>query len=632
VELAVLLVAIVATVIAVTKACERIPVPAPLALLTVGVLGSFPDVIPDVTLTPEVVLFGLLPPLLYSAAITTSLYDVAAHKVTILSLSVGLVLFTALGVGLVVYAILPISFALAFAVGAIVAPPDAVAATAVARKIGLPRRITTVLEGESLANDATALVSLRTALAASGIASHAASDESVSPWMVTGSFLWAVIAGIGVGVLASIVIGAVRRHIQASAMDTALSFLAPFVAFVPAERVGGSGVLAVVACGLILAHRAPVLQSAASRMAERTNWAAITYILENAVFLLIGLQMATILQAVEEGALSVTRTVLLGLVVLLTVLVLRPIYIFPMGRLSRRFDGDTEHHSRWRELAVASWAGMRGVVTLAAALTLPQAVPYRDALVMVALIVTVGTLLLQGLTLPALARWLGVRGPDRREDALQEASVLQAATAAGLRAIEEQSTSTVSDDVVDLLRRQSTARANRVWEQLGHAPGGEGEETPSQAYLRLRLGMITVEREEVLRIRDSGQVDSAVLEAVLRQLDAEEAALSYARGRQVEVREEALSTPLRLVGECEHLLQEPATAVPRTAEGCGACLAEGTTWVHLRMCTQCGEVGCCDSSERRHARRHFEQTGHPVMRSLEPGEVWRWCFIDEVLG
>jgi monovalent cation/hydrogen antiporter len=342
--------------------------------------------------------------------------------------------------------------------------------------------------------------------------------------------------------------------------------------------------------------------------------------------------MASILQAVEEGALSVTRTVLLGLVVLLTVLVLRPIYIFPMGRLSRRFDGDSEHHSRWRELAIASWAGMRGVVTLAAALTLPQAVPYRDALVMVALIVTVGTLLLQGLTLPALARRLGVRGPDRREDALQEASVLQAATAAGLRAIEEQSTSTVSDDVVDLLRRQSTARANRVWEQLGHAPGGEGEETPSQAYLRLRLGMITVEREEVLRIRDSGQVDSAVLEAVLRQLDAEEAALSYARGRQVEVREEALSTPLRLAGECEHLLQEPATAVPRTAEGCGACLREGTTWVHLRMCTQCGEVGCCDSSERRHARRHYEQSGHPVMRSLEPGEVWRWCFVDEVLG
>ncbi|MCA1783010.1 MAG: Na+/H+ antiporter [Dermatophilaceae bacterium] len=631
-ELAVLLVALVATVIAVTKACEHIPVPPPLALLAVGVLGSFLPFVPNVTLTPEIVLFGILPPLLYSTAITTSLYDVNAHKVTIVSLSVGLVLFTALGVGLVVYAILPIPFSLAFAVGAIVAPPDAVAATAVARRIGLPRRITTILEGEALANDAIALVSLRTALAVWVASSQLGAGDAVNPWTPVGSFLWAVAAGIGVGLLASVVIGAVRRFIHDPVVDTALSFLTPFVAYVPAEQIGGSGVLAVIACGLVLAHRAPVLQSAASRMSERTNWAAVTYILENAVFLLIGLQMAAILRAVEAGGLSVIRTVILGLVVLLTVLVLRPIYIFPMGRLSRSFDGDEEHQSRWREMAIASWAGMRGVVTLAAALTLPLDVPFRNALVMVALIVTVGTLLVQGLTLPVLARALGVRGPDVREDALQEAAVLQAATAAGLRAVEEEPTSAVAGDVVDLLRRQSTGRANRVWEQLGHAAGGAGEETPSQAYLRLRLRMLAAEREEVLRIRDGGQVDSAVLDAVLGQLDAEEAALSFASSRSVAVRDEALATPLRLVEECEHLLEEPPSAVPLTPEGCGACLREGTSWVHLRLCTRCGEVGCCDSSEGRHARAHFEETGHPVMRSLEPGESWRWCYVDEALG
>ena len=628
-ELAVLLVAIVATVIAVTKACEHVPIPPPLALLGVGVLGSFLPFVPEVTLTPELVLFGILPPLLYSTAITTSLYDVAAHRVTIVSLSVGLVLFTALGVALVVYAILPIPFSLAFAVGAIVAPPDAVAATAVARKIGLPRRITTILEGESLANDAIALVSLRTALAVWAAASTLGEGDSMNPLEPVGQFVWAVVAGIGIGLLTSVVIGAVRRHIHNPAMDTALSFVVPFAAYVPAEQVGGSGVLAVIACGLVLAHRAPALQSAASRMSERTNWAAITYILQNAVFLLIGLQMASILRAVEAGGLTVTRTVVLGLIVLATVLILRPIYIFPMGRISRRFDGDTEHYSDWRELLVSSWFGMRGVVTLAAALTLPAEAPFRNALVMVALIVTVGTLVLQGLTLPALARRVGVRAPDARDEALQEAAVLQSASAAGLRAIEDEDEGDWAD-VVDLLRRQSTGRANRVWEQLG-AGGPEADETPSQAYLRLRLRMLTAERDEVLRIRDTAQVDSAVLETVLRQLDAEEAALLYASSRQVAVREE-LATPSRLTGGCEHLLDEPDHAVPLTPEGCGACLREGTSWVHLRLCTHCGEVGCCDSSEGRHAARHFEETGHPVMRSMEPGETWRWCYVDEILG
>ena len=628
-ELAVVLVSIVATVIAVTKVCERVPVPPPLALLAVGVLASFLPFVPEVTLTPQIVLFGILPPLLYSTAITTSLYDVAAHRMTIVSLSVGLVLFTALGVALVVYAILPIPFSLAFAVGAIVAPPDAVAATAVARRIGLPKRITTILEGESLANDAIALVSLRTALAVWLAASTLGEGDSMNPLQPVGAFAWAVVAGIGIGLLASFVIGAVRRHIHDPAMDTALSFLAPFVAYVPAEQVGASGVLAVIACGLVLAHRAPVLQSAASRMSERTNWAAITYILQNAVFLLIGLQMAAILRAVEAGGLTVTRTVVLGLVVLATVLVLRPIYIFPMGRISRRFDGDSESYSDWRELLVSSWFGMRGVVTLAAALTLPAEVPFRNALVMVALIVTVGTLVLQGLTLPALARRVGVCGPDAREDALQEAAVLQAASAAGLRAIEDADDGEAAD-VVELLRRQSTGRANRVWEQLG-ASGPEADETPSQAYLRLRLRMLTAERDEVLRIRDTGRVDSSVLDTVMRQLDAEEAALQYASRRQVAMRDE-LATPARLAGECEHLVEEPATAVPLTPEGCGSCLRDGTTWVHLRLCTRCGAVGCCDSSEGRHAARHFEETGHPVMRSMEPGETWRWCYVDEILG
>jgi CPA1 family monovalent cation:H+ antiporter len=596
----------------------------------VGVLASFLPFVPDLRMSPDLVLFGLLPPLLYAAAISTSLIDIRRNTVPILSLSVGLVLFTALGVALVTRWLVPaIPFALAFALGAVVAPPDAVAATAVARRIGLPRRTTTILEGESLLNDATALVSLRTALAAAGLSTHGVEIQKVTASSVLGNFAWAVVGGVGIGFAAFLLIGLVRKHLTSAAADTALSWIAPFVAFVPAEKLHASGVLAVVTAGLLLAHKSPLLQSAASRLSERTNWASLTFVLENTVFLLIGLQMYGIVRDVNRGDVTMGRTLVLAGVVLLACLVLRPLWLVPFTWLVAR--RDTENRSaRFKAGIVSAWAGMRGVVTLAAALTLPEQTTYRESLVMVALVVTVGTLSLQSLTLPALARALDVRGPDPREDALIEATVVGASTGAGLRAIEDHPHA--DDDTVNEIRTQATRRVNRIWERLG-AYGESEVETPSQAYRRVRLRMIEAEREEILKMRETADVDQHVLAGILNAMDAEEAALAYGVEKEVRVvGARPLRPPTAAAQACEHLRDEPDCTIPKTPEGCEECLQIGSTWVHLRLCTQCGHVGCCDSSPNRHADAHFHETQHPVMRSLEPGEAWRWCFVDEVLG
>ena len=630
-ELALTLVAIVAAVIVIAGLSERVGVPAPLSLIVAGIGISYISFITEPVLTPDVVLYGLLPPLLYAAAVRTSLVDFRANTASILALSVGLVIFTAAGVGLVTWWLIPVPFAVAFAMGAVVAPPDAVAASAVARRIGLPRRVVTILEGESLVNDATALVSLRTAIAAfavAGTSGHA--PEEVSLGSVVLDFGWAVVGGVGFGVLVAVVVSLVRRTFTDPAIDTSLSFIVPFVAFLPAEHFGSSGVLAVVVAGLLLGHKSPVVQTAASRLSERINWASVQFLLENAVFLMIGLQMRRIVGDISDSGLSWGRVVVVTLAVLATVLVLRPIYVFPVRLLFSRFDKGVSHTSRpYAHSAIISWAGMRGVVTLAAAFTLPQETPYRGVLVWIAMVVTVGTLLVQGTTLPLLARWLRVRGPDPREDALQEATILQASVSAGLTALEicDQS----DPNVVETLRSRAENRTNIVWERLGQ--GREGAETPSETYRRMRMTMLEAERRELLRIRDEGLADQEVLAHVMDQLDIEESMLDRIEDRTSALRDEPMLPVERAVDECEHLAEAHDRFVaPTSPHGCEECLRDGSTWVHLRLCLGCGHVGCCDSSPEKHADAHFHETGHPVMRSFEPGESWRWCFVDNQLG
>jgi Na+/H+ antiporter len=632
-ETGVVVIAAVLVVIVVSRLVGHRGVPVPIALLVVGTALSFVPGIPELRLSPELVLLGLLPPLLYAAAISTSLLDLRTYRLPILGLSVGLVLFTAFGVALVAWSLLPIGFGVAVALGAIVAPPDAVAATAVARRIGLPRKITTILEGESLLNDATALVTLRTALAVAGLTAHGlggGTEEAaaVTPASVAVDLAIASLGGVAVGAVAFLLIGWLRRQLTEVPADTALGFVAPYVAYLPAEEIGASGVIAVVTAGLLLAHRSPAIQSAPSRLSERINWTSITFVLENMVFLLIGLQVSSLLTDTRESDLSLARLALTALAVLVTVLLLRPLWVVPFTLLSTRPAAGTRG-ALLRGALVTSWAGMRGVVTLAAALTLPVATPLRPELVVIALVVTVGTLLLQGTTLPSLARALDVRGPDPRQDALQEATVLGATTGAGLRLIEQDDSADPA--IVDVIKGQAEDRVNRSWERLGTLGPGD-DETPAEARSRLRVQMIREERAELLRIRDSGGVDHSVLTSLLGQLDAEETALVWGATRASEVREAELRPPDRVIGACDHLAETEVPHPPTSHDGCPTCLELGMRWVHLRSCATCGQVGCCDSSEGKHAAAHFRESRHPVIRSIEPGEAWRWCYVDEVLG
>lgn len=622
------LLAIAATVLGGAWLADRLRLPAPLVLILVGIVGSFLPFVPEVALTPEVVLLGILPPLLYAAAIQTSLIDVRTYKGTILSLSVGLVLFTALVVALFLGQVLGLEFAVAFAIGAVVAPPDAVAATAVGRQIGLPRRLVTILEGESLVNDATALVALSTALAAAGLVSGGVT-RTVTFGGVVGQFVWASVGGAAIGFVVSLVVVWLRRWFSTEpAFDTVLSFMVPFAAYVPAEELHASGVIAVVTAGLVLGHRSPRSQTGASRLAERINWGSIQFLLENTVFLLIGLQVFYVVEKVRDSALSWGTIAWAAFGTLLVVLLARPAWVFPF-RWAKATLLRLEAPSPWSHTAVLSWAGMRGVVTLAAALLLPEKTPHREVLVLVAVVVTVGTLLIQGTTLPGLARRLGVRGPDPREDALQAATVLQAATRAGLDALDAMPD--VDEATRATLRDRADDRLNQMWERLGPR-GVDVDETPSERYVRARMAMLQAERGEVLRLRDEGRADQAVLRVVLGALDLEETMLDRIDDQQERLAESEMLPVETIEAPCEHLKDTDSCAEPRTPEGCEECLRDGTTWVHLRLCLQCGHVGCCDSSEFKHATAHYHETRHPVMRSIEPGETWRWCFVDEVVG
>lgn len=616
-ELAVELLGLIVTVLAVTGLAQRFGWSPPLCLVTAGVAASFIPGVPEYQLNPELVLVGLLPPLLYAAAVQTSLIDIRANRVSIGTLSIGLVAFTTITVGLVTWAVVPgLPLAAGFALGAVVAPPDAVAATAVARRVGMPRRIVRILEGESLLNDAVALVSLRTAIAAIA--------GSVAIWQVGGDILLAAVGGTVVGGLVGWLAGLSLRRVSDPVVSTAWSFVVPFVAYLPAEAIHGSGVLAVVVAGILMGHQRPRMLSGPSRLTSRLNWRTIQFLLENVVFLLIGLQLRRILTEVGRAGLSPLELVTICLGVLFATIMSRFVWMFAVAAIRRMVGA---HRWPWSYSTVIAWAGMRGVVTLAAAFVLPADTPQRAVLVLAAFIVVAGTLLLQGTTLPRLVRLLRLPPPDPAQDDLQEAALLQEMTQAGLARLDEIRTPADPPDVIDRLRDKQVYRSDTAWERLGR--GSQIEETPSEAYRRLRGEMLDAEREVLLAARDRGSVDDKVLQRVLGTLDIEEA--MFERPEEPDhMPERELHTPAATAGSCAHL-ESAGNPQPGTA-GCEECLRDGTTWVHLRLCLECGHVGCCDSSPQRHATAHYHGTRHPVIRSFEPGENWRWCFVDSIIA
>ena len=617
-----LLVVLAVSVLAVTAVAERIDIPAPLVLIVAGVAASYVPGVPEISLSPEVVLLGLLPPLLYATAIQTSLVDFNANRRSILLLSVGLILFTTAGIGVLVHTLIPsVGWPAAFAIGAVVAPPDAVAATAVGRRIGLPRRIVTILEGESLLNDATALVSLRTAIAATGLAAGAA-DETITTGGVVVDFVIAAAGGVAIGAAIFFVVAWLRKQVTDPLMDTAISLIVPFGAYIAAEEVEASGVIAVVVAGLLLGHKAPVIQTAQSRIAERINWRTIAFVLENVVFLLIGLQAARLFDDVGSSELGAGRITAVCLLSLVGVIALRLVWVFPVRYLliRPRSANGKPSSSPASYTFLLGWAGMRGVVTLAAAFIIPEATPHREVLLLIAFTVVAGTLLIQGLSLPWLTRRLGVPSPDPMDDALARATLLQQASKAGLAELDSLQTDDVHG-VAALIRERVEQRNFAAWERLGTTAD---EESPSELYARLRQAMIDAERARVLEIRSSGSTPSEVVADVLAMLDIEESMLEQAGEERADLR---ASRSIKMPGEeCEHLASRPHG--PTGGDGtCEECLRDGTRWVALRQCLDCGHVACCDSSPGRHASRHFEETQHPVMQSAEPHEDWRWCYV-----
>jgi NhaP-type Na+/H+ or K+/H+ antiporter len=557
------------TIVAAGVFSKKLGVAAPLILVLIGFGFSYipgaPTVVPH-----EVVLLGLLPPILYAAAINVPVVDLRRNFATISALSVGLVLVTAFGTGLILYAIFPqLSLAGGIALGAVISPTDAVAATALGKKLGLPPRLVTILEGESLVNDATALVLLRSAiLAISG---------AVTFWGAIGDFVFAASAAIVIGLAVGYVTVWVRSKLRDPVLDTAISLAVPFIAFIPAEFVGASGVLAVVAAGLYSGHNSAKRFSAQARIAERLNWRTVQFMLENGVFLLMGVEISTLIAQVVANDLSVGLAVGYGLLMVASIILIRFLFIGPLLLLLRRAgeqaerrqsrframltrmrvraDADERARRRtdraerilqrregdlkqlraeglgWRGGVVLSWSGMRGVVTLAAAQSLPEDIQYRPQLVLIAFTVAVVTLLVQGSTLPWLIRVSGIRGSDRAADRRELAELLDEMGVAGLTVLDNPELTLpdggeIDSAVIERVRSDTLLSAESAWERANYGGGERGlAKSPHQQYRALRNEVLQAERESLLDARSSGSYPSRILSRAQAMLDLEQTRL-----------------------------------------------------------------------------------------------------------
>jgi Na+/H+ antiporter len=512
------LIALVLGSLAVTAVCRRLRISPTLVLVLVGIAVSFIPGVPDFRIDPDIVLLVVLTPLLYSAALDSSYLGFRANLRPIGLLAVGLVIFSTVAIGLAAWWLIPgLPLAAALVLGAVVAPPDAVAALAVGRRLGLPRRTMTILAGESLVNDATALTLFRVAMGA-------AAGAGITLLSGVGIFVLASVGGVVIGLAVAWVVHRIRVRLNDPPIESALGIAVPFLVYLIAEAAHASGLLAVVVAGLYLGYRAPET-GFATRLQDQAVWAASDTVLESVVFALIGLQLTAVVRTVG----AVGPLVVIGVLLTLVAALARIVWVFPATYLPRLVPAVARRDPApsWHAPAVISWAGMRGVVSLAAAFAIDPVVPNRDMLVFLAFFVTVGTLLLHGLTLPWLIRVLGVRGTETQADRLAEAQAQHAAGRAAVARLDElaQGINGQLEHSLHKLRYMAQMRVNAPWERLGRGPEEAGE-SPSSAYRRMRREMVAAERETFVRFRDEGRIDDEVLRRVLRELDLEEAMLS----------------------------------------------------------------------------------------------------------
>ncbi|SIR89733.1 sodium:proton antiporter [Microbacterium sp. RURRCA19A] len=556
----------------VTVIAPRFNVAGPLVLMAIGLGVSLLPFVPAFAVPPEVILIGVLPPLLYSAAVQLPAIEFRRDFAPIAGLSVLLVVLSALGLGLFFTAVIPgMGLALGVALGAILSPTDAVA-TSIAKRLGIAPRVVTLLEGESLLNDATALVLLRTAVAA--VASGFAFGDAVA------NFAWGVLLALALGALVGWGNLRVRERVTNPAANTALSFTVPFIAYLPTEHLGGSGLVAAVVAGIVTGQGAARRFTPEQRVSDRVNWRTIELILEGGVFLVFGLELKDIVGAnlkEHEGLWYGTWLALSALGIALGV---RALYvaglIWLQGRRSRRHPRHRERAERigepvdqleeayradpeafagrvsdpartkrrfswvrrrvtrtvadldyyrdsplgWRHGVIIVWAGMRGVVTLAAAQTLPsEGVTDRPLLIFVAFLVALFSLLLQGLTLAAVVRGVGLseeggEGPTREEQHSLDAELRQAAVAAVTSGtLARRNGEPFPADLVE----RAGARLTR--------PPDDDVTARARDLLELRLASIDAMRQELNRISHDGRYSTAALRHALAELDADQLSL-----------------------------------------------------------------------------------------------------------
>jgi CPA1 family monovalent cation:H+ antiporter len=519
--------AIVEAVLALITACvgfallaRRLRLPYASVLVLGGMALAFVPGLPRVTLDPELALAFFLPPLLMASAYRTDWRAFRGNLRPILLLAVGAVMFTALCVGAAARWLVPeMPWAAAIALGAIVAPPDAVAAGAVLERLRIPRRIVTVLEGESLINDASALVLYRIAVAAAAVAG------AVTPGEALGTFLLVAIGGAAIGYAAGrAAVWAIGR-LEDTSLETAASFLACYASFLAAEALHLSGVIAVVTTGLVLGRARHAVFSSRTRVESRTVWGFVEFVLNSLVFILIGLQLNAILERLSDrGAAELAG---LAAVVSLVLIASRFAWVFPSAWLPRRIPAVRRRDPMppWSHVAIISWAGMRGVVSLAAALALPLDFPQRDLIVFLAFSAILATLVVQGTTLEWLIRRLGVEEKPRRGMAPAEAAARGVVARARLAELERR----LDDPLEGAIARDLVAE-HRDRARLYDGVGDGATEAELRARVRLRLYALRAGRARLLEHHREAGLEEELLAGMEQELDLEEIRLKRLLG------------------------------------------------------------------------------------------------------
>jgi CPA1 family monovalent cation:H+ antiporter len=507
---------------------SRINVSYPILLVLGGLAIALVPGLPRVELRPDLVFLIFLPPLLYYAGLLTSWRDFKSNLRAISLLAVGLVLFTAALVAWVAHDLMGMSWAAAFALGAIVSPPDAVAATAVTRRLRVPRRVVHILEGESLVNDAGALVIYRIAIAVELGRQHFSLGGAAGRILLVG------VAGVIVGYAAGMLVAWMRPRIKDPAVESTFSLLTPYIAYLPAEWLHVSGVLSVVTCGIYLSRRLPQTVSPRVRLRAYAIWETVVFILNGVIFILIGLQLPTILQGLRETQTPAWHFVSDAAVVSVVLILARLAWVFGVTELARWLTSrvvSRERPPHWKAMFVVGWTGMRGIVSLAAALALPKEFPHRDLILFITFAVILATLVIQGLTLPGVIRLLNLPAEAEGDD--EEATARYLGALAAIERLDQLAARVTANPrtereapAIARLRAEYDDRVEYYSRRLLPMPDAAGDlpsdaDAACEASLDFRREALTAERQMIIRLRDNGVIGDEVLRIVQEELDHE---------------------------------------------------------------------------------------------------------------